>query len=38
MYDIDQRRAAIELLIRYDHCYAQIIRELGYPNRHTLHN
>lgn len=38
MYDIDQRRAAIELFIQYDHSYAQVIRELGYPNRHTLCN
>ncbi len=36
MYSAEQRRAAIETFIRFDHSYADTIAELGYPNRHTL--
>ena len=38
MFSIEQRRTAIELFIRYDHSYAAVTRELGYPDRHTLYN
>ena len=36
MFSVEQRRVAIELFIKYDHSYAAVIRELGYPHRHTL--
>lgn len=38
MYSTEQRRAAIETFIKFDHSYADTIAELGYPNRHTLGN
>ena len=38
MYSTEQRRAAIETFIKFDHSYADTIAELGYPNRHTLNN
>ncbi|WP_418862969.1 IS3 family transposase [Slackia isoflavoniconvertens] len=38
MYGIDEKRRAIETLIRFDHSYADTIAELGYPNRHSLYN
>ena len=38
MYSEEQRRKAIETFIKYDHCHADAIAELGWPNRHTLHN
>lgn len=36
MYSTEQRRAAIETLVRFGHSYADTIAELGYPNRNTL--
>lgn len=36
MFSIEQRKKAIELFIKYDHSCAAVIRELGYPGRHTL--
>lgn len=37
MYSFEQRKQAIELYIKYGLMAAPVIRELGYPNRHTLH-
>ena len=36
MYSYEERKRAVELYIKYDHRAAQVIHELGYPNRHTL--
>ena len=36
MYSYEERLKAVLLYIKYDHCAARVIRELGYPNRHTL--
>lgn len=36
MYSLDQRIKAVELYIKYHLSAAATIRELGYPNRHTL--
>lgn len=36
MYSVEQRRTAIELLIRYDFGYSDVVRELGYPTTRTL--
>ena len=36
MYSREKRLKAVELYIKYDKSAADVIRELGYPNRHTL--
>ena len=36
MYSREERTKAIKLYIKYDHCVADVIRELGYPNYNTL--
>ena len=36
MYSIEEREKAIRLYIKYDKCAADVIRELGYPDRKTL--
>ena len=36
MYSYDERKKAIQLYIKYGRRAAQVIRELGYPNRLTL--
>ncbi len=36
MFSTEQRTRAIETFIKYDHCYADTIAELGYPTRATL--
>ena len=36
MYSFEQRKQAIDLYIKYNLMAAPVIRELGYPNRHTL--
>ena len=36
MFREEQRRVAIGTFIRYDHSYADIVAELGYPSRATL--
>lgn len=36
MYSREKRMKAIELYIKYDKCAADVINELGYPNRGTL--
>lgn len=36
MFSYEQRKAAIDLLVKYDRCWADVIRELGYPDRQTL--
>ena len=33
MYSVEQKRAAIETYIRFDHGSADAIAELGYPSR-----
>jgi hypothetical protein len=38
IYSIEKRVKAIELYIKYDRCAADVIRELGYPDRKTLRN
>lgn len=38
MFSAEQRKKAIDLFIKYDHSYASVIRELGYPHRQTLRN
>ena len=38
MYSTEQRRAAIETFIKFDHSYADTIAELGYPSRHILNS
>lgn len=38
MFSYEQRRKAIETLIRFDRSYADTIRELGYPSRAMLRN
>lgn len=37
-YSLEERRAAVGLYIKYDFSVADVIRELGYPHRHTLRN
>ena len=32
------RDVAIDTFIKFDHCYAETVVELDYPNRHTLRN
>ncbi len=36
MYSREKRLKAVELYIKYDKSAADVIRELGYPDRHTL--
>jgi putative transposase len=36
MYSKEERETAILLYIKYDKCAADVIRELGYPDRKTL--
>lgn len=36
MFSSEQKRKVIETYIRFDHGAADTVRELGYPNRHTL--
>ena len=36
MYSTEQRKTAIELLIKYDLQYAKVVTELGYPSRREL--
>ena len=36
MYSREKRVKAVELYIKYDKSAADVIRELGYPDRHTL--
>lgn len=38
MYSLEQRKLAVETLIKFDHSYADTITEPGYPNRHSLYN
>ena len=35
MYSLKDKKKAIDLLIKYDYAYRQVIRELGYPNSRT---
>ena len=36
MYSYEDRMKAVQLYIQYDQNAAAVIRELGYPNRHSL--
>lgn len=36
MYSYEDRKQAVELYIQYNLSAAAVIRELGYPNRHSL--
>ena len=36
MYSYEDRLKAVQLFIKYNYRAAQVIRELGYPNRHML--
>lgn len=36
MYSYEDRKRAVELYIQYDKSAAAVLRELGYPNRHSL--
>ena len=38
MYSYEDRKRAVELYIEYSFKAAEVIRELGYPNRHSLSN
>ena len=38
MYSFEDRMRAVELYIKYGHSVADVIRELGYPNRGSLRN
>ena len=38
MYSKEEREKAIQLYIKYGKCAADVIRELGYPDRKTLRN
>lgn len=38
MYSFEIRMRAVELYIKYGHSAADVIRELGYPNRGSLRN
>lgn len=38
MYSREERIKAIELLIKYDMGYTDVVRELGYPDMHSLRN
>lgn len=35
MYSLQMKKKAVDLLIKYDYAYRQVIRELGYPNSRT---
>ena len=35
MYSLQKKKKAVDLLIKYDYAYRQVIRELGYPNSRT---
>ena len=35
MYSLKDKKKAVDLLIKYDHAYTQVMRELGYPNSRT---
>ena len=35
MYSLQKKKKAVDLLIKYDYAYSQVIRELGYPNSRT---
>jgi hypothetical protein len=36
MYSKEEREKAIKLYIKYNKCAADVIHELGYPDRNTL--
>lgn len=36
MYSYEERQRAVLLYIKHNRCASKVIRELGYPNRHTL--
>jgi transposase-like protein len=36
MYSYEEKIKAVKLLIKYDRCYAQVMREFGYPDRKSL--
>ena len=36
MYSYEEKIKAVKLLIKYDKCYAQVMRELGYLDRKSL--
>ena len=36
MYSKEERQKAVDLYIKYGKRAATVVRELGYPNRHTL--
>lgn len=36
MYSYEEKIKAVKLLIKYEKCYAQVMRELGYPDRKSL--
>ena len=38
MRSLEQRKLAVETLVKFDHSHADTIAELGYPNRHSLYN
>ena len=38
MYSYEDRKRAVELYIEYNHSAADVIHELGYPNRQSLRN
>ena len=35
MYSLKDKKKAVDLLIKYDYAYTQVMRELGYPNSRT---
>lgn len=35
MYSLKDKKKAVDLLIKYDYAYTQVMRELGYPNIRT---
>lgn len=37
MYSREDRTKAVELYIKYDMCFANVMHELGYPDRQTLY-
>ena len=38
MYSLKDKKKAVDLLIKYDFAYTQVMRELGYPNSRTTLN
>lgn len=36
MYSYEERVKAVQLLIKYDLCYADTVNELGYPSQREL--